>query len=114
MNPCVQISEVAVKVCFVGLPRHAINTGGGITLERDECHPQRCDVDVVEERGELLLLPLPCGLSYALQRLCHAFPVLCPERALLARVPLGPRPWLHRLRSGRGHLVRRLPSYYGG
>ena len=47
-----------------------------------------------------------------------------PARALLARIPLGPRPWLHRLRSGslrRGLLhsrvfrfVRRLHSYYGG
>ncbi len=34
--------------------------------------------------------------------------------ALLARIPLSPRPWLHRLRSGRNHLVRRLLSYYGG
>jgi hypothetical protein len=44
-----QISEISVKVCLVGLPRYAINTGGGITLERVECHTQRCDVDVVEE-----------------------------------------------------------------
>ena len=54
---------------------------------------------MVEERGEPFLLPLPCDLPYALQRLCHAFPVLRPARALLARIPLGLRPWLHRLRS---------------
>src|SRR4051794_28807651 len=40
------------------------------------------------------LLPLPCDLPYALQRLCHTFPVLRPARALLARIPLGLRPWL--------------------
>jgi hypothetical protein len=34
--------------------------------------------------------------------------------ALLARIPLGPRPSLHRLRSGLLRLVRRLPRYYGG
>jgi hypothetical protein len=36
MNPLMQISEVSVKVCFVGSPRQSINTGGGITLEREE------------------------------------------------------------------------------
>src|SRR2546428_7082699 len=35
-------------------------------------------------------------------------------RALLVRIPLGHRPWLHRLRGGSLPLVRRLPSYYGG
>jgi len=44
---------------------------------------------------------------------CHALPSLCPVRALPARVPLGPRPWLHRLRCGRDRFVRRLHSYYG-
>jgi site-specific DNA recombinase len=38
-------------------------------------------------------------------------PVLCPARALLARIPLGPRPSLHRLRCGQDRFVRRLPSY---
>src|SRR4051812_48174285 len=42
------------------------------------------------------------------------FPALCPARALLARVPLGPRPSLHRLRRRSPGLVRWLPRYYGG
>src|SRR6202163_4734087 len=41
-------------------------------------------------------------------------PVLCPARALLTHIPLGPRPWLHQLRSRLPGLVRRLHSYYGG
>ena len=41
-------------------------------------------------------------------------PSLRPVRALLARVPLGPRPWLHRLRCRSPGFVRRLPSYYSG
>src|SRR5262245_47110910 len=46
---------------------------------------------------------------------CDTFyPVLCPARALLAHIPLGPRPWLHQLRSGWHRLVHRLLSYYGG
>src|SRR5262245_26308032 len=35
-----------------------------------------------------------CHLSYAIQRLGHAFPVLSPARALLCRIPLGLRPSL--------------------
>ena len=50
-------------------------------------------------------------MPYAIQRLGHASPVLCPVRALLAHVPLGPRPWLHRLRRRSPGLVRRLRSY---
>src|ERR1700751_2713736 len=42
-----------------------------------------------------------------------AYPVLCPVRALLVRIPLGPHPSLHRLRGGLLRFVRRLPSYYG-
>src|SRR4029077_19956590 len=41
------------------------------------------------------------------------FPVLCPARALLTHIPLGPRPWLHQLRSRLPGFVRRLHSYYG-
>jgi len=76
----------------------------------------------VEERGEPLLLPLPCGLPYAVQRLGHTFPTLCPVCALLLRVPLGPRPLLspgagsslHRLRPRSPGFVRRLRRYYDG
>jgi hypothetical protein len=35
------------------------------------------------KRGEPLLLPLPCGLPYAVQRLGHALPGLSPVCALL-------------------------------
>src|SRR2546423_13134737 len=46
--------------------------------------------------------------------LCHAYPTLSPARALLVRISLGLRPWLHQLRSGSLRFVRRLHSYYGG
>jgi hypothetical protein len=54
------------------------------------------------------------GKSIILDCLGHALPVLRPARALLARIPLGLRPWLHRLRGRLPGLVRRLLSYYGG
>src|SRR5258705_12835217 len=41
-------------------------------------------------------------------------PFLCSVRAVLARIPLGPCPWLHRLRGGSLRGVHRLHSYYGG
>ena len=68
MNPLMQISEVSLKVCFVGRPRQSINPGGGVAFDGEERHPQAVDADVVEERSELLLLPLR-GLPYAFQRL---------------------------------------------
>ena len=69
MNPLVQISEVSVKVCFVGPPRQSIYPRCGVFLEFEERLSKQIDADVVEERGELLLLPFPCDFPYAFQRL---------------------------------------------
>src|SRR5258708_10430704 len=109
-----QILDPEFEVRIVVVPRHTIHAGGGFTLKRVERRPERIDTDMVEERGELFLLPLPCGLPYAAQRLGHASPALSPVRALLIRVPLGPRPWLHQLRRRSPGFVRRLRSYYAG
>jgi hypothetical protein len=109
-----QIDEPWLKVCLVVVPRHAIHAGGGLALERVERQPERLDVDVVEKRGESFLLPLPGGLPHAVQRLGHTRPDLRPECALLVRVPLGPRPSLHRLRGQSPGSVRRLRRYCGG
>src|SRR5262249_24544557 len=104
-------------------PRQTIHARRGISFKSEECHSEQINADVVKERGEPLLLHFLRHFPYALQRLCHVFPVLRPARALLARIPLGPRPWLRRLRCGwhlhgllRGLLrfVRRLHSYYDG
>jgi hypothetical protein len=114
MDPSVQIDKLALEIGLVVPPCHPVDARRRIPLEREKRQPEKIDADMMEERGEPFLLPLPCGLSYALQRLCHAFPVLRPARALLARVPLGPRPWLHRLRGRSPGLVRRLHSYYFG
>src|SRR5580700_6743693 len=98
VDPSVEVLEIAPEVCLVVLPCHTADTGGGFAFERVERRPERVDIDMVEKRGEPLLLPLPCDLPYAVQRLGHAHPGLSPVRALLIRVPLGPCPWLHRLR----------------
>ena len=98
MDPLMQILELALKVCLVVRPRQSIHARRGILLEFEERLFEQVDADVVEERGEPLLLPFLCDLPYAFQRLCHACPALRPARALLVRIPLGPRPSLHRLR----------------
>src|SRR5215469_18441714 len=114
MDPLVQIGEPRLEIRLVVRPRHTVHAGGGLALERVERLPQRVDVDVVEKRRELFLLPLPRSLPYAVQRLGHTLPALCPECALLIRVPLVPRPWLHRLRRRSPGFVRRFLSYYAG
>ena len=61
LDPSVEDLEIAPEVCLVVLPCHAVDTGGGFAFERVERRPERVDVDMVEKRGEPLLLPLPCG-----------------------------------------------------
>src|SRR5262245_33604088 len=78
LDPRDQTSEVSLKVCVVALPRHAVHAGGGVAFEREERFPKQIDVDVVEERGKLPLPLYPCCLPYAIERLCHALPTLCP------------------------------------
>jgi hypothetical protein len=69
MDPVVQISEPWLKIALVVLPRHSIHAGGRVTPEREKRFPEQADIEVVQERSELLRLPLPCGLPYAVQRL---------------------------------------------
>src|SRR6266481_3774376 len=92
MDPCMQISEVLLKVCRIGLPRQPVHPRGGVALEHEERLPEQIDAEVVEERGELLLPPLLSCLPSG-ERLGHTSPTLCPVCALLDCVPLGPRPW---------------------
>jgi hypothetical protein len=64
-----QILHPAIKVPFVGLPCHAVHAGRSVSLYRVKRRFQHGGVDMVQERRELLLLPLPCNLPYAFQRL---------------------------------------------
>jgi hypothetical protein len=69
LDPRTQILEFALEVRLVGLPAHSIHTGRGLLPELIVCFLKQIDADVVQERGEPFLLPLPCGLPYAVQRL---------------------------------------------
>jgi IS30 family transposase len=69
MNPVVQALEVSLQCRLVVLPHHTIHSGCGIALECHERIPQRIKRDVVQQRGELLLLPLPRSVPYTVQPL---------------------------------------------
>jgi hypothetical protein len=40
MDPCMQISEVSLKVCGIGLPRQPVHPGGGVALKHEERFPE--------------------------------------------------------------------------
>jgi hypothetical protein len=68
-DPRVEVLDPAIEVLLVGLPRHPVDAGRRVTLHRVERSSQHGGADMVQERGEPLLLPLPCSLPYAFQRL---------------------------------------------
>src|SRR5437879_12218536 len=69
MDPGVQVLDLAIEVCLVVLPCQPIHTRCGISLEGEECHPETFNADMVEERVEPFLHPVPCELPYSLRRL---------------------------------------------
>ncbi len=69
MDPCMQILEMALKVCLIVPPCQAVHSRCRVLFEFEERLFEMRRADVVEERGELLLLPLPCCLPYAFQPL---------------------------------------------
>ena len=69
MESRMQILEVTLEVRIVLLPCQTIHASSGVLLEFIKRVLKQVDGEMVEERSELLLLPLPCGLPYAFQRL---------------------------------------------
>jgi hypothetical protein len=63
-----QIHEPGLEVCLIVLPCQPVYAGCGVPFQLKERESKEIDTDVVEERGEPFLLPLPCRLSYAFQR----------------------------------------------
>ncbi|MCA3226317.1 MAG: hypothetical protein ING52_12595 [Burkholderiales bacterium] len=69
LNSLVQAAQVALKARLVVQPCHAIHSGCGTALERQERIPQQVDRDMVQQRGKSLLLPPPCSVAYTVQPL---------------------------------------------
>jgi hypothetical protein len=109
-----EVFEAGLEVFSIRPPCDAVHTSCGIPLQPVIGRAQEIDANMVEQRSELSLLPLPCGLPYTVQPLGHAVPALRPARARPSRVSLGLPPFLHRLRRRSRDLVRRLHRYYGG
>src|SRR2546425_4456773 len=114
LEPSREILEIRFQALAVVPPRLAVDPRRRVSLQRVVRGAQVLDVvHVMQERREPLL-PVPFGcLTHSVERTERASPARCPERVALARVPLGPPPFLHRLRGRLLGLVRRLPRYYG-
>ena len=69
MDPGMQVLKITLKVLLVVPTCQSIDPRCSVLLEFKECLFEVISTNVVEERGELFLLPLPCGLPYVLQRL---------------------------------------------
>src|SRR5262245_31054700 len=87
MDPTMQVLELAPEICLVVLPRHSIHTRRGVAFKFEERLSEKIDADVVEERGEPLLLPFLRCFPYACQRLCHASPVPASGSGLSLTIP---------------------------
>ena len=113
LEPQRQILKVGLQALSVALPRLAILTRRGISLDCKIGRAQSLDViHMVQKRGEPLFLILLRYLTYPLERAVHTVPALSPECVAFEQVPLGPTPSLHRLRSRSFGFVRRLHGYY--
>src|SRR5712671_1918379 len=116
----VQVPEFLLKPRPVLLPRRPIHSGGRLSLQPEVGLPQQIDVDMVEQRGEPLLLVQFCRCPYTVQSGGHACPARGPARVGLARVPLGPCPlfkpgagsWLPALHRRSPVRVRAVLRYY--
>jgi hypothetical protein len=69
MNASMQVLDIAIEVLLVFRPRQTVYARCGLLFKFEECLIEQINADVVEERGELLLLPFLCYSPYALQRL---------------------------------------------
>jgi hypothetical protein len=94
MHPAVQISQSFCQSGFILLPGHSIHSRRRFSFQCVEAVAQQCLRPMMEQRGELLFLPLPCCLTHACQTLGHARPVLCRVRMGRTDVLLDPRPFL--------------------
>src|SRR5207245_7724277 len=113
MNSSMQVREVALEVLLVVAPCQSVHTRSSMLFEGKELRFEQIGAEVVQERGEPLLLPFLRSQPYAFQPLGHACPARRPVRVVPVRIPFGSGPSLHRLRGGLLRLVRRLPHYYG-
>jgi hypothetical protein len=69
-----QVLELAPEVLFVVPTCHPIEARRGVLLQFEKRLFQSIHGDMMQERGELLLLPFLCCFPYAVQAVGRAFP----------------------------------------
>ena len=80
MDAAVQIDKPVFQPLPVLCPPDAIHSGTGLPLQGVKAFPQQRDRNVVQQRGEPLLLVYPGSLTHAAPSLGHAFPALGQAR----------------------------------
>src|SRR5215469_1587900 len=105
VNSAVQIDKPTFQPSLIPLPSDAVHSRRGLSLQSVKAIPEQSDCHMVKQRGELHLLPFPCGLTHTRQPRGHARLALCRVRAELMSVLLDQRPSLLTLRR------RRLPAF---
>lgn len=82
----------------------SIDAGRRGLLQLEERPPQRRDIRMVKQGGELQLAVLAGGSTHAVRPVCPVFcPARRPGRVGLFRVPLGRVPFLRPLRGRFSH-----------
>ncbi len=94
-----KIFEVFLPVLGVAPPRLPVHSRSCIPLQLEVGQLQGIQaIDMVHQGGELHFTTTHCDLTYPLQRNLHPLSTLHPSSVLLARIPFGQIPFLHRLR----------------
>src|SRR2546425_6107202 len=112
MHPAVQISQSLCQSGFILPPGHSIHSRRRFSFQSVEAVAQQCLRQMMEQRGELFFLPLPCCLTHAGQTLGHSFPALGRTCVGRTDVLLDPRSSLLALRLGLRLVVRAILRYY--
>jgi hypothetical protein len=113
MDAIVQVFELALQSFTIRIPRHPIDTRRGLFPQPAIRRPKQWHIEMVQQGGEWFPFSVLRGLPYTIQPMGHTSPTLGSVGGVLFRVPLGPFPWLHRLRQRLPAFVHRLHSYYG-
>jgi hypothetical protein len=108
VDPLEQSLKVSLQVHSVGRPRHPIDTGCGLWVDRPVSRPETVEVDVVQQRREPCILFPSCYLTHTVQPSWHVMSGTASGTCWVVRVPLGQAPFLHHLRHRHAGIVRQL------
>jgi hypothetical protein len=111
VNPTVEIGEPILQAGLILLPRDTVHPWSGFPLQRVKTLLEQSDRHMMEQGGELHLLPFPCCLAHTRQPLGHTSLALCRVRAGLMSVLLDQRPSLLTLRWRFPAFVRMIHRY---